>query len=50
MASTNPLPSIQSQLPTGQPKLLDRVRAALRVRNYSLRTGEAYLHRIKWKG
>lgn len=47
MASTNPLPSIQSQSPTGQPKLLDRVRSALRVRHYSLRTEEAYIHWIK---
>lgn len=30
-----------------QPKLLDRVRLALRVRHYSFRTEEAYIHWIK---
>lgn len=30
-----------------QPRLLDRVRTALRVRHYSLRTEEAYINWIK---
>ncbi|HEX8070740.1 MAG TPA: phage integrase N-terminal SAM-like domain-containing protein [Pyrinomonadaceae bacterium] len=29
------------------PKLLDRTRELLRTRHYSLRTEEAYLHRIR---
>ena len=31
----------------GQPKLLDRVREAIRVRHYSRRTEEAYAHWIR---
>ena len=30
-----------------KPKLLDQVRAAVRVRHYSLRTEQAYIHWIK---
>jgi hypothetical protein len=33
--------------PTAPPRLLDRVRAALRARHYSLRTEEAYAAWIK---
>lgn len=42
MVSANPSPPIQEQ-----PRLLDRVRSALRVRHYSLRTEEAYIYWIK---
>jgi hypothetical protein len=31
----------------GRPRLLDRVRAAIRVRHYSYRTEDAYVHWIK---
>jgi integron integrase len=34
-------------LPPGQPKLLDRVRTAIRTRHYSLRTEEAYVGWIR---
>ncbi|HEY1252374.1 MAG TPA: integron integrase [Thermoanaerobaculia bacterium] len=34
-------------LPSGQPRLLDRVRAAIRARHYSLRTEEAYVAWIR---
>jgi integron integrase len=34
-------------LPPGQPRLLDRVRTAIRTRHYSLRTEEAYVGWIK---
>ncbi|MDE2148756.1 MAG: integron integrase [Gammaproteobacteria bacterium] len=37
-------PSLQNEKP---PKLLDQVRRAIRVRHYSLRTEETYLHWIK---
>jgi hypothetical protein len=30
-----------------KPKLLDQVRAAIRLRHYSLRTEQAYVHWIK---
>jgi len=30
-----------------QPKLLDRVRQAIRTRHYSPRTGQAYVHWIR---
>ena len=42
-------PSADPSLPRGgsQPKLLDRVRHAIRVRHYSRRTEEAYVHRIR---
>jgi len=33
--------------PPGKPRLLDRVRAAIRVRHYSPRTEDAYVHWIK---
>ena len=31
----------------GKPRLLDRTREALRVRHYSVRTEEAYLHWVR---
>lgn len=31
----------------GQPRLLDRVRDAIRLRHYSYRTEQAYIHWIK---
>ena len=34
-------------LPPGQPRLLDRVRIAIRTRHYSLRTEEAYVGWIR---
>jgi len=33
--------------PQAQPKLLDRVRAAIRTRHYSIRTEEAYIGWIR---
>ena len=33
--------------PPGQPRLLDRVREAIRARHYSRRTEKAYVHWIK---
>jgi hypothetical protein len=33
--------------PTAAPKLLDRVRWHLRVKHYSLRTEQAYIHWIR---
>ena len=40
---------LPQQLPSPQrlPKLLDRVRQALRRKHYSYRTGQAYIHWIK---
>ena len=44
----DPLSSVSSVPPGGsQPKLLDRVRHAIRVRHYSRRTEEAYVHWIR---
>ena len=37
----------QNEVRPGQPKLLDRVRHAIRVRHYSPRTEEAYTHWIR---
>ncbi len=31
----------------GKPKLLDQLRAAIRVRHYSIRTEEVYVHWVK---
>ncbi len=39
------LPVRSSEMP--KPKLLDQVREALRVRHYSLRTEDTYIHWIK---
>ena len=39
---------VPTQMPAAQtPKLLDRVRAAIRARHYSLRTEEAYVGWIR---
>src|SRR5262245_40272876 len=51
-ASCAPRPSIMAPCathspPTGKPKLLDHVRAVLRVKHYSLRTEEAYVNWIR---
>ena len=44
----DPPSSVSSVAPDGlQPKLLDRVRHAIRVRHYSRRTEEAYVHWIR---
>ena len=34
-------------LTKGRPKLLDQVRTAIRVRHYSLRTEQSYIHWVK---
>ena len=35
------------QLPLQQPKLIPRLREAILVRRYSLRTAKAYVHRVR---
>jgi site-specific recombinase XerD len=42
-----PLPDVSSPRAGSQPKLLDRVRHAVRVRHYSRRTEEAYVTWIR---
>jgi hypothetical protein len=44
---TPPEPPPGSAVPPGQPRLLDRVRHAIRARHYSLRTEEAYVGWIR---
>jgi Phage integrase, N-terminal SAM-like domain len=39
--------SAQPLSPTGEPRLLDRVRREIRMRHYSIRTERGYLNRIK---
>ncbi len=39
--------SVNKSMTTPKPKLLDQVRAAIRVRHYSLRTEEAYIYWIR---
>jgi hypothetical protein len=39
--------SVNKSMTTPKPKLLDQVRAAIRVRHYSMRTEEAYIYWIK---
>ena len=46
MSTVGP-PAAPGALPPGQPRLLDRVRDAIRARHYSLRTEEAYVGWIK---
>src|SRR5713101_5688123 len=42
-----PLPPPSLPALTSQPKLLDQVRAAIRVKHYSIRTEETYVHWIR---
>jgi hypothetical protein len=39
--------AVQSLPPASSPKLLDRVRQAVRTRGYSLRTEEAYIYWVR---
>jgi integron integrase len=43
----NAKPTVQTGRPVHQPKLLDQVRQAIRIRHYSYRTEKAYIHWIK---
>ena len=46
-SSVSPLPPPADIAAVQKPKLLDRVREAIRTRHYSLRTEKAYVHWIK---
>ena len=46
-SGTPPIPAITPAPPAQKPKLLDQVRHAIRIRHYSPRTEETYVHWIK---
>jgi hypothetical protein len=46
-ASTAPVPIAGARVDPDKPRLLPRVRAAIRVRHYSPRTEQAYVYWIK---
>ena len=47
VSSVSPFPPPAAIAAVQKPKLLDQVRAAIRVRHYSLRTEDTYVHWIK---